>query len=147
LVAERADGWNTGWVWTPEAYRERTAALERSCEAVGRDPATVTRSLGLYALAGENRRDLERRFQRMQKLAPGGVLDAVTLDQWRVGRLVGTVEEVAEQVAGWQAHGVGELVLGAGPLPFSVTALDDLEVLAEALAGRAGRGPPAAGSL
>jgi alkanesulfonate monooxygenase SsuD/methylene tetrahydromethanopterin reductase-like flavin-dependent oxidoreductase (luciferase family) len=138
LVAERADGWNTCWVWTPEAYRERVAALGRACEAAGRDPATVARSLGLYALAGENHRDLERRFERMRRLAPGGMLDSVTLDQWRVGRLVGTVEEVAEQAAGWQAQGIGELILGAGPLPFSVTALDDLDVLAAAL----GRGEP-----
>jgi len=140
LVAEQADGWNTCWVWTPEAYRERVAALRRACEAAGRDPATVARSLGLYALAGENQRDLERRFERMRRLAPGGMLDAVTLDDWRVGRLVGTVEEVAEQAVGWQAEGVGELILGVGPLPFSVTALDDLDVLAAAF-GRGGNLP------
>lgn len=133
LVAERADGWNTCWVWTPDAYLERAAVLERACAAVGRDPGTVGRSLGLYALAGEDRRDLERRYERMRRSAPGGMLDAVGLDEWRVGRLVGTVEEVAEQAAGWGAHGVGELIVSAGPLPFSVTALDDVEVLAAGL--------------
>ena len=133
LAARRADGWNTCWVWTPEAYRERLSALERACAAAGRDPATVTRSLGLYALAGEDRRDLERRYQRMRSLAPGGMLDEVSLDEWKAGRLVGTVAEVAEQAAGWRALGISELILGAGPLPFSVTALDDLEPLAAAL--------------
>jgi alkanesulfonate monooxygenase SsuD/methylene tetrahydromethanopterin reductase-like flavin-dependent oxidoreductase (luciferase family) len=129
-------------VWTPEAYRERASALERACVAAGRDPATVTRSLGLYALAGEDRRDLERRYERMRRLAPGGMLDTVSLDEWKVGRLVGTVSEVAEQAAGWRALGVAELILGAGPLPFSVTALDDLEPLAAAL----GLEPSAEGS-
>ena len=100
LVAELADGWNTCWVWTPDAYRERLGVLERACEAIGRDPATVTRSLGLYALCGEDEADLARRFERLRALSPPGVLDAVTLDEWREGRLVGTVEQVREQAAG-----------------------------------------------
>src|SRR5437773_1367475 len=41
LVAEHADGWNTCWAWTPDAYRERVEVLARACDAVGRDPATV----------------------------------------------------------------------------------------------------------
>ena len=69
----------------------------------------------------------------MRSLAPGGMLDEVSLDEWKAGRLVGTVAEVAEQAAGWRALGISELILGAGPLPFSVTALDDLEPLAAAL--------------
>ena len=68
--------------------------------AVGRDPATVTRSLGLYTLCGEDERDLARRFERLQAVTPPGVLDGVTLDEWRDGRLVGTVDEVREQAAG-----------------------------------------------
>ena len=33
-----ADGWNTCWVWTPDAYRERLEVLDRACDAIGRDP-------------------------------------------------------------------------------------------------------------
>jgi len=69
----------------------------------------------------------------MQRKAPGGMLDGVPLEQWRTGRLVGTVEQVAEQVAGWAVLGVAELIVSAGPLPFSVSGLDDLEVLRAAL--------------
>ncbi|MGH9034343.1 MAG: LLM class flavin-dependent oxidoreductase [Acidimicrobiia bacterium] len=130
LVARRADGWNTCWVWTPAAYRERVAALERACETAGRDPASVRRSLGLYTLVGEDHADLERRFERMRRLAPGGMLRDTTLAEWREGRLVGTVAEVAEQVAGWEAAGVAEIICGVGPVPFSLTALDDLEPVA-----------------
>jgi alkanesulfonate monooxygenase SsuD/methylene tetrahydromethanopterin reductase-like flavin-dependent oxidoreductase (luciferase family) len=133
LVAEVADGWNTCWIWTPADYRGRVDVLDRACESVGRDPASVRRTLGLYALAGENEKDLAARYERMQAAAPGGMLDTVTLDEWRVGRLVGTPEQVAEQVAGWAALGVAELIVSAGPLPFSVSGLDDLEVLAGAL--------------
>lgn len=136
LVARRADGWNTCWVWTPDAYRERVGRLERACAATGREPATVTRSLGLYALAGEDEGDLEARFDRMRRLAPGGMLDATDLAEWRRGRLVGTVDEVAEQLGAWEQAGVSEMICCAGPLPFSLAAVDDLEPLARA-AGRA----------
>jgi alkanesulfonate monooxygenase SsuD/methylene tetrahydromethanopterin reductase-like flavin-dependent oxidoreductase (luciferase family) len=135
LVAEAADGWNTCWVWTPAAYCDRLEVLDRACHAVGRDPASVTRSLGLYALCGEDEHDLERRFERLRRLSPPGVLDRVTLDQWREGRLVGTVAEVREQAAGWSALGVETLIVGLGAVPFAVTALDDLELVAHAIRG------------
>jgi probable F420-dependent oxidoreductase len=132
LAVEHADGWNTCWVWTPDAYRGRLDVLERSCEKIGRDPASVWRSLGLYALCGEDRADLERRFARIRDLMPAGVVTG-TLDEWRQGRLVGTIEEIRAQCDEWAALGVETLVLGAGPLPFSVTTLDDVELLAHAL--------------
>ncbi len=139
LAARRADGWNTCWVWTPAAYRERVRALERACEAAGRDPATVHRSLGLYTLVGEDHADLERRYRRMRARAPGGMLAGTTLEEWREGRLVGTVDEVAEQVAGWREAGVAELICDVGPLPFSLSAADDLEVAAAGLGAPDGR--------
>jgi probable F420-dependent oxidoreductase len=133
LVADAADGWNTCWVWTPEDYRQRADVLDRACEDAGRDPASVRRTLGLYALAGEDERDLAARYDRMRAAAPGGMLDGVPLDEWRTGRLVGTLEQIAEQVEGWAALGVAELIVSAGPLPFSMSGLDDLELLKGAL--------------
>jgi probable F420-dependent oxidoreductase len=132
LAVEHADGWNTCWAWTPDAYRDRLDVLERSCDKVGRDPATVWRSLGLYALCGEDRADLERRFARMRDVLPPRVVMG-TVDDWRDGHLVGTVDEIRAQRDQWGALGVETLILGAGALPFSVTALDDLELLAHAL--------------
>jgi alkanesulfonate monooxygenase SsuD/methylene tetrahydromethanopterin reductase-like flavin-dependent oxidoreductase (luciferase family) len=133
LAVELADGWNTCWVWTPDAYRERLDVVEAACSSFGRDPGTFARSLGLYALCGTDERDLERRFRRLVERTPKGVVDGVSLAEWRQGRLVGTVEQVREQAAGWRDLGVESLVLGAGALPFQVSALDDVELLAEAL--------------
>ncbi len=133
LVAERADGWNTCWVWTNEAYRERLDVLERECERIDRDPATVWRSLGLYALCGEDERDLVRRFARLREQNPG-VLDTTTLDEWRIGRLVGTVDEVAEKASSWVDLGVETLILGVGAVPFAASGTDDVALLAHALA-------------
>jgi alkanesulfonate monooxygenase SsuD/methylene tetrahydromethanopterin reductase-like flavin-dependent oxidoreductase (luciferase family) len=132
LVARVADGWNTCWAITPAAYRDRVAVLERECEAIGRDPTTVWRTLGLYALCGEDERDLERRFERLRENSPPGVLD-VSLDEFRTGRLVGTPEQVREQAAEWESLGVETLILGAGAVPFQVGSLKDVELLAEVL--------------
>ncbi|MCU1430586.1 MAG: flavin-dependent oxidoreductase, F420-dependent methylene-tetrahydromethanopterin reductase [Actinomycetia bacterium] len=132
LVARHADGWNTCWTWTFDAYRERLDVLARECEAIGRDPASVWRTLGLYALCGENEADLRRRYARLQERSPG-ILDGVDLDTYRKGRLVGTVEEVQAQADEWAGLGVETLVVGAGAVPFQVGALDDVEMLAAAL--------------
>jgi alkanesulfonate monooxygenase SsuD/methylene tetrahydromethanopterin reductase-like flavin-dependent oxidoreductase (luciferase family) len=132
LVARHADGWNTCWTWTTDAYRERLDVLERECDAAGRDPASVWRTLGLYALCGENDADLRRRFERLRERTPG-VLDGVDLDEFRKGRLVGTVEEIRAQADEWGSLGVETLVVGAGAVPFQVGALDDVELLAHAL--------------
>jgi alkanesulfonate monooxygenase SsuD/methylene tetrahydromethanopterin reductase-like flavin-dependent oxidoreductase (luciferase family) len=133
LVAERADGWNTCWTWTPEDYRERVDVLERECDRAGRDPGTVWRSLGLYALAGEDESDLGRRFDRLCADSPAGVLAGGTVDGYRASRLVGTVEQVREQAAAWEALGVETLIVNTGAVPFHASALDDLEPLAAAL--------------
>jgi alkanesulfonate monooxygenase SsuD/methylene tetrahydromethanopterin reductase-like flavin-dependent oxidoreductase (luciferase family) len=133
LAVEQADGWNTCWTWTEAQYRERLEVFEAACERAERDPVTVSRSLGLYALCGEDEADLARRFERLRTNTPPGVLDAVTLEQWRVGRLVGTAEQVREQAAGWAGLGVETLILGVGAVPFHVGAADDVALLAEVL--------------
>jgi alkanesulfonate monooxygenase SsuD/methylene tetrahydromethanopterin reductase-like flavin-dependent oxidoreductase (luciferase family) len=66
--------------------------------------------------------------------SPPGVLDGLELSEFRVGRLVGTVDEVRAQVAEWEALGVDTLVLGVGVVPFHVTSLDDVAMLGSACA-------------
>ena len=121
-------------MWTPEQYRERLDVMDAACDrrrtAI---PQTVWRSLGLYALCGEDEADLARRFERLRANTPPGVLDSMTLEEWRVGRLVGTVEQVREQAATWAELGVETLILGVGAVPFHVGAADDVALLAEAL--------------
>ena len=68
----------------------------------------------------------------MRDLMPSGVVTG-TLDEWGEGRLVGTVDEIRAQRDGWEALGVETLIVGAGALPFSVTTIDDVELLAHAL--------------
>ncbi len=129
LVARHADGWNTCWAITPDAYRDRLTALERACDIEARDPATVTRSIGLYTLIGESEVDLAKRFDRLVASTPEGVMSGQTLEAWREGRLVGTVGQVTEAIAEWESLGVAEIICCFGALPFQATAIDDLEML------------------
>jgi hypothetical protein len=95
----------------------------------------VWRSLGLYALCGEDERDLARRFEVMAAEAPPGVMKGVDLAAFRAGRLVGTIEQLREQVGQWHDLGVDTLIAGVGAVPFHTAAIDDVEMLGHALAG------------
>jgi probable F420-dependent oxidoreductase len=132
LCARRADGWNTVWVWTPDDYRQRLEVLDRACERAGRDPESVTRSVGLYTLVGTDQADLERRFERMRERTLPGVLEGVSLEEWRKGRLVGTVEEVADQLGWWRELGVRSLVVSLSAVPFSIVDGDAVDLVAQA---------------
>jgi alkanesulfonate monooxygenase SsuD/methylene tetrahydromethanopterin reductase-like flavin-dependent oxidoreductase (luciferase family) len=107
--------------------------LDDACARVDRDPQTVWRTLGLYALCGEDERDLEQRFARLRAQSPRGVLD-VDLATFREGRLVGTVDQVREQICEWEQLGVETLMLGVGAVPFQIGARDDVELLLHACA-------------
>jgi probable F420-dependent oxidoreductase len=142
VAARHADGWNTVWQMTPETYRTRLDVLAAACEKIGRDPSTVTLSLGLHALAGENEADLAARFDRLRRNAVAGLLDHVELHEWRQGHLVGTAEQIGEQLDAWRQLGVEDLIVNDGSVPFSVTAADDLEAIAAACGLEPTAAPP-----
>jgi probable F420-dependent oxidoreductase len=133
LAARLADGWNTVWRWTVEDYRERAAELERICEREGRDPATVRRSVGLYTLAGEDRRDLDARFRALQRWAPGGSLDGTSVEEYAQGGLVGTPEAILDTCARFSDLGVEEIIVNAAPVPFAVYDPSMLELFSESV--------------
>ncbi|HEV3474432.1 MAG TPA: LLM class flavin-dependent oxidoreductase, partial [Actinomycetota bacterium] len=133
LVARRADGWNTVWVWTPEAYADRARALDEICQREGRDPGTVRRSLGLYTLVGEDQRDLVSRYRALQRWTPGGALDGELMDDWGRDKLVGTPEQVLERLSVFASHGVQELIVSAASLPFAVYEESMLDLFSEAV--------------
>ena len=133
LAARHADGWNTVWRWTPEAYRERVREAHRICEEEQRDPSSLRLSLGLYALVGEDERDVVARFRALQRWTPGGALDGELLEGYMQGTLAGTPERVLETVERFAALGVEEIIISAASLPFAVYDLSMLELFAEAV--------------
>ena len=131
LAARFADGWNTVWRWSPEAYGERVVAAREACEREGRDPTTLRLSLGLYTVVGEDEADLVRRYELMRERLPAGVVDAVPLEELRRDALVGTPADVLERLERFAALGVSELVVGPAPVWFALPDPSMLDLLAE----------------
>jgi alkanesulfonate monooxygenase SsuD/methylene tetrahydromethanopterin reductase-like flavin-dependent oxidoreductase (luciferase family) len=46
LTARHADAWNGGWIKTAADAKPKIDALDAACEAVGRDPQTLVRTVG-----------------------------------------------------------------------------------------------------
>jgi probable F420-dependent oxidoreductase len=136
LVAAHADGWNSVWRWTPEAFGKRMARSRELAERVGRDPGTVRFSVGLYAIVGEDERDLRSRWDAMSAWMPG-VLEGQSIDAWRADALVGTVDEVRERVAAFAELGVEEMIVSPATVPFAVPD----ESMVELIAGEVARAP------
>lgn len=134
VAARCADGWNAlGWTGSLDSYRRLAGRLDEACERAERDPSEVARSVNRAVLVGEDEADLRRRWEHLGECTPAGVLAGTSLDDYRRGRLVGTVEQVREQVSEWAAAGVSTLIVNLGALPFVVTGPDDLELVSSAV--------------
>lgn len=131
LAARYADGWNAVWRWTPATYAERAAAARAACERVGRDPATLRLSLGLYTAIGEDEADLARRWELARERLPAGVADAVGLEAMRAEGLAGTAEQAIERIGAFAALGVDELIVCPAPVWFAMPDPSMLELLSE----------------
>jgi probable F420-dependent oxidoreductase len=133
IAARHADGWNTAWRWTPDAYAGRARAAVDACEAAGRDPATFRLSLGLFTVVGEDEADLVRRRELMVERLPAGVGGALGLETLRAECLAGTPEQVVERAAAFAGLGVSELVVSPAPVWFAMPDPSMLDLLAEAV--------------
>jgi alkanesulfonate monooxygenase SsuD/methylene tetrahydromethanopterin reductase-like flavin-dependent oxidoreductase (luciferase family) len=121
VVARVADGWNTVW-WNPAVrttdseYLGRCDVLARACESIGRDPASVRRSLGLVAVVGTDDADVRRQYEQLAAGLPAGSFPDLTT--YAASGLVGTVEQVLDRLGQLAAMGVEHVVVTPGPMPF-----------------------------
>jgi len=111
LVARYADEWNAVNL-SPEAYRHKLDVLERHCEAEKRDPATIRRSMMVFAIVGPSEADLDASTRRVMGMFGAG--RATTPAEFREGvrargLIVGGREEVVEAVGRFAEMGVSEL--------------------------------------
>jgi len=131
LIARAADGWNVCWAITPEEYDQRLEVLRAACARVERPLDGVRRSIGLATLIGRDADDLAERWRRLRAWAPGGGLDGVELAEWAAPRLVGTPDQIVEQLRGWQERGVEQVVCSFANAPFAVFEDEQLDLIAE----------------
>ena len=131
LAARHADGWNTVWRWSIAGYGERVRRAREICEEEGRDPATLGLSLGLYTVVGEDRADLEARWERMGAWMPGAAVEP--LDGFARDTLTGTVPQVLDRLSAFAELGVAEIIMSPAPLPFAIPDTGMVELISEAV--------------
>jgi len=108
IVAEHADEWNVTRL-TPEEYPAKLAVLEQHCRAVGRDPATIRRSLMIPLAIGRTPAEVDARRQKAHGIMPRLPKEAA---EWReAGFLHGSPEEVARELRRWEGLGLYRVML------------------------------------
>ena len=119
LVARHADGWNT-FLQPREDYALLLGALEQHCEKAGRDPGNIRKSLACSLVIDTDSAKLE------EKMAAVARARNMTADQVRGRTLIGTPDDVANQVLGLAEQGVDHIILSIrAPYPE-----DDLSLFA-----------------
>ena len=114
IAARYADEWNT---WgTPEVLTQKMAVLDRHCEDLGRDPATIERSGQALLFMSDDRATLERMRQGSAVPMP---------------MLVGTPGEIAESLHAYAAAGVDEFIVNDRAFPRGGERLDYMDRIRE----------------
>ena len=115
IVAARADEWNAHGV-TPTVYRSKRVSLERHCEDIGRDPASLRRSVAGAVVIAESAPELRKRIASLEQLFPlpvffphgaGNRPEDLRGRGWFAGR----PDEIVEQIQAFAAEGVGRVML------------------------------------
>jgi alkanesulfonate monooxygenase SsuD/methylene tetrahydromethanopterin reductase-like flavin-dependent oxidoreductase (luciferase family) len=101
LAARWADEYNTTFPESLDEVRERRDRVARACEAAGREPIPFSVMTGF--VAGRDRAELDRRRRALAEAH--GVSDLP--DGW----IVGTADQVREQLAALGAAGVDRVML------------------------------------
>lgn len=111
LVARYAAEWNSVNL-APDAYAGKVAVLERHCEAEGRDPVHIARSMMTFAVIGPDEKSLDRSTERMMSMwgARPGTSPAEYRETLRArGMIVGGKDQILEALGRYAAHGLQEV--------------------------------------
>ncbi len=112
MIAREAAEWNLSHIDAAE-YQQKRRVLEECCRAIGRDPSTIRHSVMSTYIIGRDRADLRERAAKMRDFLPS--LHGLDIDEAlaaiRKRGLVGTPEEVAEQIRGYAALGADLFML------------------------------------
>jgi alkanesulfonate monooxygenase SsuD/methylene tetrahydromethanopterin reductase-like flavin-dependent oxidoreductase (luciferase family) len=112
MIAREAAEWNLSHIDAAE-YQQKRGVLEECCRAIGRDPSTIRHSVMSTYIIGRDRADLRERAAKMRDFLPS--LHGLDVDQAmtaiRKRGLVGTPEEVVEQIRSYAALGADLFML------------------------------------
>lgn len=110
LVARYADEWNAVNL-SPAAFRQKLDVLERHCEAAGRDPQAIRKSMMAFAIVGPTRAAIDAATRRMMTMfgsknaSPEGFREEAKAR----GVIAGGTEEVVDQLGQLARLGMREV--------------------------------------
>lgn len=123
VVARQATEWNCVYC-NVETFREKSAELDANCEALGRNPATIRRSMMMPFVIGRDEVTIQNRIEAGRRMFP--TLPA-NLREWQAaGFPGGSPAQVLEELKRFEAAGVERFMLQHNDLDD----LDSLELLA-----------------
>lgn len=94
---------------TFDEFTAKRAVLERHCAAVGRNPATIRRSLMVPVIVGRSPAETQTRRRKARAVFPRLPEDAAG---WReAGFLHGAPEDVARDLRRWRELGIQRVML------------------------------------
>ncbi len=112
LVAKHADEWNAVNA-RKDVYRHKANVLAEACEKIGRDPATVRRSMMVFGLIADDQRSLDRLTRNHMQMSGADGSPAAYREQkvesseW----IVGLTDEVVDRMGAYAELGVEEMQL------------------------------------
>ncbi|MAT06105.1 MAG: LLM class flavin-dependent oxidoreductase [Acidimicrobiaceae bacterium] len=109
MTAQYADGWNAAYI-SPAEYQRLNGVLDRHCDDLGRDPATIERSINLMFDLGKGETELAAQWGAMWERVSGGSLH-------------GSVDQATERIAEYRDAGA-DLVNVAVRAPVDPELLD-----------------------
>jgi F420-dependent oxidoreductase-like protein len=130
MVAKYATEWNAPIGGGLEVYKSKSKILEQHCEAVGRDPNSITRSVMSGYISGSNQAEVDEKIRVAIENAP---------PQFRrpgggppMTALFGTPRQIVEQVQELEDAGISRIMLQYRAPPKR----EDLEFVAEEILPR-----------
>jgi alkanesulfonate monooxygenase SsuD/methylene tetrahydromethanopterin reductase-like flavin-dependent oxidoreductase (luciferase family) len=112
MIAREAVEWNLSHMDADE-YQQKRKVLDAACHTIGRDPSAIRHSVMANYIIGRDRVEVRERALQMRDFLPSlKGLDANEV-MAKVGKtgLVGTPDEIAEQVSRYSALGVDLIML------------------------------------
>jgi alkanesulfonate monooxygenase SsuD/methylene tetrahydromethanopterin reductase-like flavin-dependent oxidoreductase (luciferase family) len=108
IVAEHATEWNCTYIGA-EGFRRKSRVLDEHCQAMGRDPRSIRRSLMIPFVIGKDQGTLQDRINAQRAMFPG--LPADFADWRAAGFIGGSPAQVAEQLKAFEQAGVARFML------------------------------------
>jgi alkanesulfonate monooxygenase SsuD/methylene tetrahydromethanopterin reductase-like flavin-dependent oxidoreductase (luciferase family) len=124
VVARNADEWNCSYVGL-NVFGEKSRQLDADCEAIGRDPATLRRSLMIPFVIAREENEIQARIDAQRRVFADLPQD---LDAWlQAGFIGGTPEKVLDQISDFKEAGITRFMLQHNDLDD----MDSLVILSE----------------